>query len=349
MYFDWYTAGYTTAVRTNPAMNISIIGGGSWGTGLAVQLAKKHPIAVWEYDKAQVSLVERDRINAKFLPGIAIPQNVGFHESLEKVVGFSEILIFAVPSHFLRQVAAKTGAIGTRGKHLVSLVKGLEDLSYKRMTEVIGEETRSFETLSCLSGPSHAEEVARNIPTAVILANREPDDIAFLQPELSTDTFRLYLNDDIVGVELGGAVKNVVAIAAGICDGLGFGANTKSALLTRGMEEMKKLVVAMHGRELTITGLSGIGDLITTCISGYSRNRHVGEELGKGRKLKDILGEMVMVAEGVNTAKAVHHLALREGLEMPITAAVNRVLFEDADPSLEVRNLMSRPFKREFE
>jgi glycerol-3-phosphate dehydrogenase (NAD(P)+) len=314
-----------------------------------VQLSKKHEVAVWEFDRAQVTLVARDRTNAKFLPGIRIPDNVIFLDSLQEVMDFSDVVIFAVPSHVLRQVSAKAGAAGTAGKHLVSLVKGLEDRSYLRMTEVMASETKTCKSLSSLSGPSHAEEVARNVPTAVILATAQTDEAGFLQSELSTDTFRLYLNDDITGVELGGAVKNVIAIAAGICDGLGFGANTKAALLTRGMEEMKRLVAAMGGRESTITGLSGIGDLITTCISGFSRNRHVGEELGKGKKLREILGNMVMVAEGVNTTTSVHHLAVQKGLEMPITAAVHRILFGNADPAVEVVQLMARPFKREFE
>jgi glycerol-3-phosphate dehydrogenase (NAD(P)+) len=327
---------------------ISILGAGSWGTALAVQLAKKHPITLWEFDPTQVEAIRKDRENRKFLPGVPLPYNVTIFNTMEDVIPHAEVLIFAVPSRFLSATAQQAGKFDLSGKHLVSLVKGLEKGTHRRMTELIAAASARYASLSALSGPSHAEEVAQNIPTAVILASADSGAEPLIE-DLSTDTFRLYFSSDTAGVELCAAVKNVIAIAAGICDGLGLGANTKSALLTRGMEEIRRLIAVMGADERTVSGLSGIGDLITTCISGHSRNRHVGEELGRGRNLPDILGSMVMVAEGVDASSAVLELSRAKNIEMPITEAVCRVLFEGSVPAEEVKRLMSRPYKREFE
>ncbi len=329
-------------------MKAGILGAGSWGTALAVQLAKKNDITLWEFDSAQVKLIEQKRRNDKFLPGIEIPKNISISNNLTDVISRSDVLFFVVPSHVLRHVSKSASAFDLSQKHLVTLVKGLEDNTYKRMSEVISDEIKSYASISALSGPSHAEEVSRNIPTAIILASAELEKIRFMQNEMSTDAFRVYLNHDILGVELGGAVKNIIAIAAGISDGLGFGSNTKSALITRGVEEMNRLAISMGANKKTLFGLSGIGDLITTCISKFSRNRHVGEELGKGRKLKEILSSMVMVAEGVPTTKAIYHLSQQKKIDMPITASVYKILYEESRPSDEVLNLMGRPGKEEF-
>lgn len=329
-------------------MKAGILGAGSWGTALAVQLARKNEVRVWEYDAQQVAVLNETRVNEKFLPGISIPEEILFTTDMAQVVRESDVIFFVIPSHVLRKVAHQARSLDFKEKHIVSLVKGLEDGTYKRMTEIIAEEIGPCKSLSALSGPSHAEEVSRKIPTAIILASTDVEKVRFLQQEISTDSFRVYLNHDILGVELGGAVKNVIAIAAGISDGLGFGSNTKSALITRGMEEMKRLAVSMGADEHTLFGLSGIGDLITTCISKFSRNRHVGEELGKGRPIEDILAGMVMVAEGVPTTLAVHHLSVQKGIEMPITQSVYNILYNHSAPASEVQNLMGRPGKEEF-
>ncbi len=329
-------------------MKAGILGAGSWGTALAVQLAKKNEIKVWEFDAKQVQIINETRTNEKFLPGINLPSNISLTTDMADVVNKSDVIFFVVPSHVLRQVAKQASKLDFSSKHIVSLVKGLEDNTYKRMTEIIEEEIKKFSTISALSGPSHAEEVSRNVPTAIILASKDVGKTSFMQKEMSTESFRVYLNHDILGVELGGAVKNVVAIAAGISDGLGFGSNTKSALITRGMEEMKRLAVSMGADERTLFGLSGIGDLITTCISKFSRNRHVGEELGKGRSLEEILSTMVMVAEGVPTTLAVFNLSKKMNIEMPITESVYNILYKKSKPSDEVQNLMGRPGKEEF-
>ena len=330
-------------------MKIGILGSGSWGTGIAVQLAKNNEVMLWEFDKDLCEKLKEDKENKKFLPGITLPTSLLFTNDIHELIEHNEMIIFAIPSHVLRQVAHSLKEFNLKSKHLISLVKGLEDKTYKRMTEIIAEEISEFKTLSALSGPSHAEEVARNIPSTVILANPHLEQISFLLPILSTDTFRVYSNSDIVGVELGGAVKNIIAIAAGISDGLNFGANTKAALITRGIEEIKRLAITMGAQENTLYGLSGIGDLITTCISPFSRNRHVGEELGRGKSLDDILNEMIMVAEGVATTKAIYNLSQSKNISMPITESVYNILYNNALPKDEVISLMNRPFKEEFE
>lgn len=328
--------------------HIAVIGAGSWGTGISVQLAKRHAVRLWEHDPGQVEAIRRDRENRKFLPGVHLPEGVEVSGDMPEVLHDADIVLFVVPSRYLRATARRAASCGLAGKHLVSLVKGLEQGTGKRMSQVLAEETGPCASLSVLSGPSHAEEVGRDIPTAVLLASERPDDIAFLAEELSTDTFRVYLGADVAGVEYCAATKNVIAIAAGVCDGLGLGANTKAALLTRGMEEIRRLLSALGCDERTATGLAGIGDLITTCISPHSRNRHVGERLGRGERLDAILASMVMVAEGVEAAATLRDLARGRRVEMPITESVCRVLFEDAKPADEVRRLMHRPLKREF-
>lgn len=329
-------------------MKIGILGGGSWGTGIGAQLARKNNVFLWEFDKSQVCKIQKERENKKFLPGISLPPSMSFSYDMKSVIDQSDVVLFAVPSSVLPDVALQTAKAGISGKTMVSLVKGIEPGTFRRMSQVISDAVGTKEFVCALSGPSHAEEVARNIPTAVILAHEDTEHLKPLQKAFSTDTFRVYLNTDIIGVEIGGAAKNCIAIAAGIIDGLGFGVNTKAALLTRGMAEIHRLCINRGGKKQTLSGLSGMGDLITTCFSQHSRNRHVGEELGKGRFLDDILKKMIMVAEGVETTRSLHELARRGGVNLPITDAVYRVLFKNSSPASEVIGLMTRPQREEF-
>jgi glycerol-3-phosphate dehydrogenase (NAD(P)+) len=331
-------------------MKITILGAGNWGTALGLLLAEKgNEVILWEFFAEQAEQLKQERENRKFLPGFPFPENIHVTSSLEKALSEPEMAVFAVPSHTLRSVAEHTGKHLAGSPVLVSVVKGIEKDTLKRMSEVISENVPLALSgrVVALSGPSIAHEVIRRIPTTVVAACGDVEIAAEVQRTFSTSSFRVYSSLDILGVELGGAVKNVIVIAAGICDGMGLGANTKAALLTRGLAEIKRLGLSMGAREETFSGLSGMGDLITTAFSAHSRNRHVGEELGKGRRLEEILGEMVMVAEGVKTTQSVMQLAQAYGVDMPITREVHQVLFEGKSPEQGVRDLMKRELKKE--
>jgi len=331
-------------------MKFGILGGGGWGTALSIVLSSGGgDVVVWEYDAEQAERVKGEGMNAKFLPGVALPSAVQFTSDLAEAVAGKDVVVFAVPSHTLRGVAKKLAAMDTTGALIVAATKGIEDGSLMRMSEVLVDElsAAASDRIVVLAGPSHAEEVSRGHPTAVVAASASPASAKQVQQLFSTSTFRVYTNEDVVGVELGVSVKNVVAIAAGICDGIGYGDNTKAALITRGLAEITRLGLALGARRETFFGLAGVGDLVVTCLSRHSRNRYVGEEVGRGRTLEAVLSGMVMVAEGVKTTKSALHLARRHEVEMPITEQVYAVLFEGKDPHTAIDELMTRELKSE--
>lgn len=324
---------------------VAVLGAGSFGTTLAIHLCGAgHEVRLWGRDAAAMARIRDTRENAKFLAGIKLPPGVKVHAELERALEAAEFTVFVVPSQAMRPVAAQVAAIGSAGLP-VCASKGLELGSLRRLSEVLAE-TLGRSAPVILTGPSHAEEVARGIPTTVVAACVDEARAREVQVLCSTPRFRVYTNDDVVGCEYGGALKNIIAIAAGVCDGLGFGDNTKGALLTRGLAEMSRLGEAMGARRETFFGLTGMGDLITTAMSRHSRNRHVGERLGRGETLEQVLGAMVMVAEGVHTARAARDLGRQRGVELPITEQVC-ALFEGRDPQSALMALMTRDLKRE--
>lgn len=333
-------------------MNIAIIGGGSWGLALSNLLHDNgHRVRVWEYNSEYVNMIKRTGRNDDFLPNIKIEAEVS--DSLTEVLSSdTEMLILATPSSFLKQVLNKVSPLLDKlkkVKYIINVAKGFDHTNGDILSEMIRKELPSqYGKLICvLSGPSHAEEVARKKPTTVTIAGK---DLAFLQEAqeaFSNDYFRVYSTTDIIGVELGGALKNVIAMAAGIVVGLGFGDNTLGALLTRGNVEIKRLSVALGAKPETLDGLAGIGDLITTAISPHSRNRFVGVELGKGKALKDILGGMKMVAEGVLATNTAYMLAEKHQIEMPIVKATYRILQGEISAQEAIKMLMLRDLKSE--
>jgi glycerol-3-phosphate dehydrogenase (NAD(P)+) len=331
--------------------NVGVLGGGSWGTALALLLKSNgHEVRVWEFDAEQCRRVNAEGENKKFLPGVSVPKGLVFSNDIAAAVSGAGVLLFVVPSRHFRATARAAASAGIKADTPVVLAtKGLEDGTLLRMSQIIAEEHPAGKNVraTVLVGPSHAEEVSRGIPTAVVAASADESVAAQAQDLFMAENFRVYTNTDVVGVELGVAVKNVIAVAAGICDGLGFGDNTKGALLTRGLAEIVRLGTALDARPETFFGLAGVGDLITTCLSRHSRNRHVGEQIGRGKTLEEIMREMVMVAEGVDTARAALTLARKNGVEMPITEQVNAVLFEEKDPTAAIRELMTRERKAE--
>ncbi|HUK64756.1 MAG TPA: NAD(P)H-dependent glycerol-3-phosphate dehydrogenase [Dongiaceae bacterium] len=328
------------------ATAVAVLGAGSWGTTLSAVLAGAgHTVALWDHDRPLLDSIERQRENRKYLAGIALPDGIKVRAELESALDGAEITIYAVPSHALRSVGGRVVQIGARGVP-VCATKGLELDTLKRATEVLAETLGDPDPV-LLVGPSHAEEVSRGIPTSIVAAAHDETRARRVQVLCSTPRFRVYTNTDVPGCEYGAALKNVIAIAAGLCDGLGYGDNTKGALLTRGLAEITRLGVAMGGRRETFYGLTGMGDLITTAMSRHSRNRHVGERLGRGETIEQVLGHMVMVAEGVNTARAARDLGKRHGVDLPITGQVCAILFEDGTPRQALDALMTRDLKSE--
>jgi glycerol-3-phosphate dehydrogenase (NAD(P)+) len=325
---------------------IAVLGAGSWGTTLAVLLAAEgHEVRLWGHDAGQMRLIADARENRKFLPGIVLPERIKVQPELDAALRDAEFGLFVVPSQAVREIAQRVGA-GRDEVTWICASKGLELGSLSRLSQVLVE-TLSVADPVVLTGPSHAEEVSKGIPTSVVAAANDESRARTVQQLCSTDRFRVYTNTDVAGCEYGAALKNVIAIAAGVCDGVGFGDNTKGALLTRGLAEMSRLGVAMGGRRETFFGLAGMGDLIATGMSRHSRNRRVGEELGRGRRLDDVLADMVMVAEGVHTAKAARALGEAHGVELPITEQVCALLFDGRSPRDAMRALMGRDLKRE--
>lgn len=329
--------------------NIGIIGDGGWGTTLAVLLSKKgFNVALWGAFPDYIEEVRQARENVKFLPGVKIPAPVKLTSEMDEAVRHKELLVLAAPSQFMRGVLMMLKMEDLSGKSFISVTKGIENTTLKRMSEVASE-VLGDHPLAVLSGPTIALEVANGVPTTAVVSSEDGPFAAEMQEVFLTERFRVYTNSDVMGVEIGGSLKNVVAIAAGCTDALGYGTNAKAALLTRGLVEIVRLGVAMGAKRDTFYGLSGLGDLTTTCISQYSRNRWLGEEIGRGKKLAEVLKETSMVVEGVATAKACHDLGRKYRVEMPITEEIYRVLYENKDPKKAVHDLMTRAPKAESE
>ncbi len=329
---------------------LTVLGAGSWGTTLGLVLNDNaHTVTMWEFDPEQIRALLRDHENRKYLPGVPIPDSISFTGDIRDALAGAEVVVIAVPSHVVREIATSSQEMIPPELLVVNVAKGIENGTLMRMSEVLAESLGRNDTgrIVSLVGPSHAEEVSRRLPTTVVSAALSEADAVEVRDLFMTEYLRIYTNTDLAGVELGGSLKNVIAIAAGICDGLGYGDNTKGALLTRGLAEITRLGVVMGGRPETFAGLSGMGDLITTCISPHSRNRHVGEEIAAGKSLDEVLASMVMVAEGVRTTRSAHELSLKYDVELPITEQMNLVLFESKHPDEAIRNLMIRKPKRE--
>jgi glycerol-3-phosphate dehydrogenase (NAD(P)+) len=331
---------------------IAILGGGSWGTALAILFSRTretHGIFLWARNTKLAGAMQENRENAAYLPGQSIPEAVTITADLATALSGAKIVVGAMPSAHAREIYAAALPFLRAETILVSASKGLEPSTHARMSEVVAQVTRlRFQPkVAVLSGPSFAIEAARGEPTAVVLACEDEAVAMLLQEKLGGPTFRLYTNSDVLGAELAGAMKNVIAIAAGACQGLGLGANTLAALITRGLAEMTRLATALGAKTETLSGLAGLGDLVLTCTGALSRNRYVGLELGKGRALKDILAEMKNVAEGVGTTGALLALSGENGIEMPISEQVNAILHEGKSPAAAIREIMERPQKRE--
>jgi glycerol-3-phosphate dehydrogenase (NAD(P)+) len=335
---------------------IAIIGAGAWGTGIAIVLGRKgtHRVRLWAHETEVRQSIAQKRINELFLPGRLIPETVAATDDLADALDDSEIVVSVMPSQHCRALFERMRSLIPPQALIVSATKGLEaakgeERSLQRMTEVIAQVLSRATGIGALSGPTFALEVARGDPTAITIASPDTALLHTVQQEFSDPSFRVYTNSDVIGVELGGALKNIVAIAAGICDGLGFGHNSVAALITRGLAEITRLVVACGGRAETMAGLAGLGDLVLTCTGGLSRNRSVGVELGRGRKLPEILSAMHgMVAEGVFTTSAAVGLAHARGVEMPITEQMHAILHQGRSPREAIRELMTRSGKSEL-
>jgi glycerol-3-phosphate dehydrogenase (NAD(P)+) len=328
----------------------AVLGAGSWGTALAVHLSRAdHDVRLWARDPAFVTEVQAAGANVRYLPRVQIPSEILITSSLETAVTGASFVVVAVPSHGLRAVVQRARPFLGAGTILVSASKGLEVESLQRMSQVIDDETGGCCKTVVLSGPSFAAEVAQQLPAAVLAASSDCEAAAAVQEHFRGRGLRLYVNDDVTGVEIGGALKNVIAIAAGCVEGLGLGHNALAALITRGLAEMSRLAIAEGGRRETLSGLSGLGDLVLTCTGSLSRNRHVGIELGRGRALDEILSGMRMVAEGVRTTRAALALGARHGIELPIAAQMQDVLEGRTPPQRAVETLMLRRQRAEVD
>lgn len=322
--------------------NIAVLGSGSWGTALAILLSKNgHNVHLWSISEEQVKELNCCRENKEYLPGVPLPKTLICSTELSAVLTGKDLVVISVPSKAVREVVQKIRPMILNKQVIVNTSKGLEENSLKRMSEVIEEEIPQAR-IAVLSGPSHAEEVGRELPTTCVIASKDANARKFIQDLFMSPNFRAYTNPDLVGVELGGALKNVIALAAGICDGLGFGDNAKAALITRGIVEISRLGIKMGAEIQTFAGLSGIGDLIVTCTSMHSRNRRAGILIGQGKRIKDVLEEIHMVVEGVEAAKVGYALAEKYNVAMPIITEVYKIIFDDKDPKEAVSSLMER-------
>ncbi len=329
-------------------MKVGIIGAGSWGTTLAVYLAKAgNDVALWAHGEEQRERLTRDRKNALYLPDVSFPDSLSVVPAVEETV-HAPVIVIATPVQFIRKTLESVDPVVVADAIFVSTSKGIERGSLLRVSQLLNEILDvDPERFVCLSGPTHAEEVSRDDPAAIVAASPLITTAEKVQELFNSETLRVYATDDLIGVELGGSLKNVIALCAGIVDGLGLGDNSKAGLITRGLAEITRLGVALGAQANTFSGLSGLGDLVVTCTSRHSRNRYVGEQIGKGRKLKEIVEEMAMVAEGVTTTESVYQLALRNDVEMPITNQVYQILFEGKEPRVAIQELMSRETKQE--
>lgn len=331
-------------------MRISVLGAGSWGTALAIILhSNGHEVTLWEYKRGYFKTIKRTRENKIYLPKIKIPKEIYITNSLKEGCENQHMIILAVPSQFIRSVLANIKKYDFSDTTLVSVAKGIERETLFTVSQIIQDELPNIESknIGVLSGPSHAEEVARKIPTAVVSASTDLETAQQIQAAFITSYFRVYHSTDLIGVELGGALKNVIAIGAGMVDGANFGDNTKAAIMTRGIAEISRIGLEMGAKAETFSGLSGVGDLIVTCMSKHSRNRYVGEQIGSGKKLKAVLKSMQMVAEGVATCQSSYELARKHNVHTPIVDAVYGALFLDKDPKKCTYELMSRDMKSE--
>jgi glycerol-3-phosphate dehydrogenase (NAD(P)+) len=329
---------------------ITVLGAGSWGTALSVHLGRiGHDVRLWARDATLVSDMNARRANAVYLPDVTLPSSVSVTHDLAAALSSSQIVVTALPSHGCRAVVRSAVPRMTRGAVIVSAAKGLETDSLSRMSQVVAEEAGAGHAVVVLSGPSFAIEVAQQLPTAVLAASTDAAALEIVQAEFRGPTFRLYASADVVGVEIGGSMKNIIAIAAGVVEGLGLGHNALAALITRGLAEVTRLACAVGGRRETLAGLSGLGDLVLTCTGSLSRNRHVGIELARGRPLGDILAGMKMVAEGVRTTSAALALGERHGVELPIATQMGEVLAGRTDVRTAIEALMLRRQRAEAE
>lgn len=328
--------------------NVAIVGAGSMGTAMAILLSKNgNKVSLWSPMKDEINMLITNREHITRLPGVKIPESVVFTTDIELAVKDCEVVVLAVPSQTTRQNCKTLSNIISKDTIVVTCSKGIEEGSCKLLSEIMKEELTKND-VAVLSGPSHAEEIARDIPTTVVAASEKIEVARFLQDLFMTPNFRVYTNTDVIGVELGGALKNIIALCAGISDGLGFGDNTKAALMTRGIAEISRLGVVMGGKSDTFSGLTGVGDLIVTCTSMHSRNRRAGILIGQGKSVQQALEEVNMVVEGVATTKPAYDLACKHGVSMPITQEAYSILFEGKNPRLAVGDLMTRDKKTEM-
>lgn len=326
---------------------VGIIGAGSWGTALSLLLYKNgNQVTVWSAIEDEILMLQTEHEQKDKLPGVILPEDMIFTTDLKEAVKDKDVLVLAVPSPFTRSTAARMAPCVEKGQILVNVAKGIEEKTLMTLSEIIEQEIPGAE-VAVLSGPSHAEEVGKGIPTTIVVGARRKETAESLQNLFMNEVFRVYTSSDILGIELGAALKNVVALAAGIADGLGYGDNTKAALITRGIAEIARLGISMGGRIETFYGLTGIGDLIVTCASMHSRNRRAGILIGKGASMEEAMKEVKMVVEGVYSARAGYALAKKYGVSMPIIEQVNRVLFEKASAADAVKELMLRDKKVE--
>ncbi len=326
---------------------VGVVGAGSWGTALALVLEKNgHEVTLWSSREAKAKELTRLRENVDKLPGVILPETIEITADMETAVKEKELVVLGVPSLYIRSTAAKMAPFMQDGQIVVNVSKGIEESTLYTMTDIISEEIPNAD-VAVLSGPSHAEEVSRNIPTTVVAGAKSRKTAERIQTIFMNEAFRVYTSPDMLGIEIGGALKNVIALAAGIADGLGYGDNTKAALITRGIAEMSRLGVAMGGYQETFNGLTGMGDLIVTCASKHSRNRRAGILIGQGYKMQEAMDEVKMVVEGVHSAKAAMKLAEKYYVRIPIIEQVNAVLFEDKPADEAVRELMVRDKKIE--
>ena len=330
--------------------SIAILGDGAWGTAIALLLAgnPEHRVTLWSAREENGRLLQEHRENVRLLPGVPIPPAIRLTTDIGQAIAGADLWVSAIPTIYLRATLSYIAAAVSMRMPVLSLAKGLENDTFLRPTEIVTQ-ILGVEKTAVLSGPSHAEEISRGLPASVVAASRDIELAQSIQRLFSTERFRVYTNPDPIGVELAGALKNVIGIAAGINDGLGLGDNAKAALLTRGLVEMTRFGIALGAQARTFSGLAGLGDLITTCVSPHGRNHRVGQRLARGERWADIQGSMSMVAEGAFTARSVHERAAQMGIDMPITAEVYRVLYENKDPRLAVSDLMLREPKGEME
>ncbi|MBU0469210.1 MAG: NAD(P)-dependent glycerol-3-phosphate dehydrogenase [Candidatus Omnitrophica bacterium] len=330
--------------------NISVIGDGGWGTTLAIHLSKNnYNVTLWGPFPQYLQQIRKNNYNRKFLPGIRIPQEIKIVDNLKTAIDSADLIVFAMPSKYTLSTVKKIKStkVNLSDKMILSVTKGIDTKKLLRISEIIHSELGKDLSVSVLSGPTIAMEIAKELPSTAVIASKDLKTAKKLQNIFNSPNFRIYSSTDIIGVEIGGSIKNIIALACGVCDGLGFGSNTKAAILTRGLAEMSRLGKNLGAKEKTFPGLSGLGDLVTTCVSPQSRNRSVGEKLGQGRQIDQILGSMDMVAEGVDTVKAVYKLSQKLGISMPITKEVYNIIYKNKSPQKAVSDLMLRKTKSE--